>query len=294
MADKSLPGNSAGTLYPVASPIGNLGDLSPRAGEILAGVDFVAAEDTRVTRKLLEHLGIRKPLVSYREHNRRESGDKILGRILSGESCALVTDAGTPGISDPGEDLVRLCVDADVAVISIPGPCAAIAALVLSGLPAGRFTFEGFLSTARKSRFEHLNELKTEKRTMVFYEAPHKLVRTLDDMLSVFGNRRVSVSRELTKLYEETMRCSLAEAAGHYKTNPPRGEFVIVIEGAASIPSPEPDLHNAANAATALIEEGLSIKDAVKKISEETGVPRNALYKSVVSRRNPPGPREHP
>ena len=274
-----------GTLYPVASPIGNLGDLSQRAGQVLGGVDFIAAEDTRVTRKLLGHLGIKKPLVSYHEHNRHESGEKILSRIMSGESCALVTDAGTPGISDPGEELIRMCIDAGVPVIAVPGPCAAVSALILSGFPSGRFTFEGFLSTARKSRFEHLNELKAEKRTMVFYEAPHKLVRTLDDMLSALGDRQVSISRELTKIHEETLRCSLTDAAAHYRTNPPRGEFVIVIEGAPGKPEPEPDMLEAAGAVVALIDAGLSIKDAARKVSEETGYSKNALYRAVVAGR---------
>ena len=271
-----------GALYPVASPIGNLGDISPRAAQTLRDAGFIAAEDTRVTRRLLEHLGIKKPLVSYHAHNRRSGGEKILGRILAGESCALVTDAGTPGISDPGEELVRMCIDADVPVIPVPGPCAAVAALIISGLPAGRFTFEGFLSTARKSRFEHLDSLKTETRTMVFYEAPHKLVRTLDDMLATLGDRRVSISRELTKIYEETLRCRLSEAAGHYKTNPPRGEFVIVVEGAPAPAPTGPKLEDAVLAVREHVDAGASIKDAVRKVSEEMTVPRNSLYKAVV------------
>ena len=284
MSSDSLSGS--GALYPVATPIGNLGDISHRAAQTLAGADFIAAEDTRVTRKLLSHLGLKKPLVSYYEHNRRDSGEKILSRILSGEDCALVTDAGTPGISDPGEELIRMCIDAGVPVIAIPGPCAAVTALVLSGLPAGRFAFEGFLSTARKSRVEHLNELKTEKRTMVFYEAPHKLVRTLDDMLASFGDRRVAISREITKIYEETLRCSLSGAAAHYKTNPPRGEFVIVVEGVQKIEEPGPSLEDAVEAAQAQIALGDSIKDAVRKVSAESGIPKNSLYKAVISKTN--------
>jgi len=275
-----------GKLYLVATPIGNLGDISARAGLTLRDAGFIAAEDTRVTRKLLEHLSIKKPLVSYYEHNRRESGEKIVSRILSGESCALVTDAGTPGISDPGEDLVRQCLQAGIAVEPIPGPCAAITALAVSGFSAGRFTFEGFLSTARKSRFEHLNGLKAEKRTMVFYEAPHKLLRTLNDMLEVFGDRRVSISRELTKVFEETLRLTLTEAIAHFTGRPPRGEFVLVIEGAPPPPAREEGLEDAIAAASGYISGGSSVKDAVKKAADETGVPKNALYNAMIGMGN--------
>ena len=273
---------SPGTLYLVATPIGNLRDVAPRAADTLRDADFIAAEDTRVTRKLLEHLNIKKPLVSYREHNRRESGERIVERILAGESCALVTDAGTPGISDPGEDLVKMCAEAGLDMKTIPGPCAAVAALSVSGLPSGRFTFEGFLSTAGKSRYEHLSELKTGKRTMVFYEAPHKLLRTLNDMLAVFGDRRISISREITKIYEETLRLSLSEAVAHFTQTAPRGEFVLVIEGAKPSPAPAMSLDLAVEKAISYIDKGASVKDAVKKASVETGVPRNALYSAVV------------
>ena len=273
----------AGTLYLVATPIGNLGDISGRAAQTLADVDFIAAEDTRVTRKLLLHLNIKKQLVSYHEHNRRESGEKIISRLLSGEDCALVTDAGVPGISDPGEDLVRQCAVSEIKIIAIPGPCAAVTALSLSGLPSGRFTFEGFLPTARKNRFELLNELKTEKRSMLFYEAPHKLTRTLNDMLTVFGDRRISISRELTKLYEETMRCSLTEAIAHFELTPPRGEFVLVIEGASDEHISGTDIAEAIVSAGSYIADGLSVKDAVKKVADDTGVSRNALYKAIIS-----------
>ena len=272
-----------GTLYLVATPIGNLGDISSRAATILTQADFIAAEDTRVTRKLLTHLDIKKPLISYYEHNRRESGGKILARIQAGETCALVTDAGTPGISDPGEDLARLCIDAGIDVIAAPGPCAAVAALTLSGLPAGRFTFEGFLSTAAKSRFERLNELKSEKRTMIFFEAPHRLERTLNDMLTTFGDRRVSISRELTKIHEETLRCSLSEAIAHFGSVPPRGEFVLVIEGAIDVRDHEAEMKRAVASANAYISAGLSVKDAVKKAAAETGAPKNTLYKAVIN-----------
>ena len=273
-----------GILYLVATPIGNLGDITARAVRTLQEADFIAAEDTRVTRKLLEHLSIRKPLVSYHEHNRMESGEKIIDRIRSGENCALVTDAGTPGISDPGESLVQLCIGAGIRMVSIPGPCAAVAALSMSGLPSGRFTFEGFLSTARKSRFEHLRELTSEKRTMVFYEAPHKLLRTLNDMLEVFGDRQVSVSREMTKIYEETLRFSLSEAVAHFSETSPRGEFVLVIEGAKDSPAPEAGLEDAVKTALRYIGEGRSVKDAIKKAADETGVPKNLLYNEVVKK----------
>jgi len=276
--------NSPGILYLVATPIGNLGDISARAAEILRTVDFIAAEDTRVTIKLLGSLCLKKQLVSYYEHNSRESGAKIISRILTGENCALVTDAGTPGISDPGEDLVRLCIESGIATITLPGPCAAVAALAMSGLPAGRFTFEGFLSTARKSRYDRLRELKTEKRTMVFYEAPHKLMRTLNDMLEVFGERRVSISREMTKIYEETLRLKLSDAIRHFESIPPRGEFVLVVEG-ASITDNSGLLHDdAVSAARSYIDNGMSVKDAVKKAAEETGVPKNAIYAAVIDK----------
>jgi len=273
-----------GKLYLVATPIGNLGDISARAGRTLGDVDFIAAEDTRVTRKLLGHLSIKKPLVSYYEHNRRESGEEIVGRIIGGENCALVTDAGTPGISDPGEDLVRLGLQAGIAVEAVPGPCAAIAALAVSGLGTGRFTFEGFLSTARKSRFEHLNGLRGEKRTMIFYEAPHKLLRTLKDMLEVFGDRRISISRELTKLFEETLRSTLSESVAHFTEVPPRGEFVLVLEGETSSPDREAGLNDAIAEALSLINAGSSVKDAVKKAAGETGVPKNTLYNAIIGK----------
>ncbi|MDR1065761.1 MAG: 16S rRNA (cytidine(1402)-2'-O)-methyltransferase [Oscillospiraceae bacterium] len=273
----------SGVLYLVATPIGNLGDISPRAAATLAGADFIAAEDTRVTLKLLNHLNIKKPLVSYYEHNRLESGEKIVARLLGGESCALVTDAGTPAVSDPGEDLVRQCAQRGVEIISIPGPCAAVAALAASGLGSGRFAFEGFLSTSRRSRAERLDELKDERRAMIFYEAPHKLRRTLSDMLAAFGDRRVSISRELTKLHEETLRLTLSDAAALFEEKEPRGEFVLVVEGRA------PEKTGAANLADALTEmkrlmaEGSSVKDAARIVSEATGAPKNALYEAAIS-----------
>lgn len=272
----------SGILYLVATPIGNLGDMTKRAADILSGVDFIAAEDTRVTLKLLNHLGIKKPIVSYYEHNRKESGEKICARLLAGETCALVTDAGMPAISDPGEDLVRLCAEAGIGIYAIPGACAAVAALALSGLPTGRFTFEGFLSTSRKSRFEHLQALKAEKRTMIFYEAPHKLPATLRDMLEAFGDRRVSISREMTKIHEETLRCTLSSAVRHFEEKPPRGEFVLVVEGAAEQAVPGPNLVEALNIVRDLQDSGLSLKDAVKNSALLTGFPKNVLYDAAL------------
>lgn len=272
----------SGILYLVATPIGNLGDLTKRAADILSSADFIAAEDTRVSIKLLNHLGIKKPIVSYYEHNRTESGIKIRDRIASGETCALVTDAGMPAISDPGEDLVRLCADAGILIYAIPGACAAVTALALSGLPSGRFTFEGFLSTARKSRYEHLEELKTERRTMVFYEAPHKLTATLKDMLAAFGDRRISISREITKIHEETLRTTLSSALAHFLETAPRGEFVLVIEGSAPQSAPELSLEDALAIVNAYRSKGLSLKDSAKNGAAETGFPKNVLYEAAL------------
>jgi 16S rRNA (cytidine1402-2'-O)-methyltransferase len=272
-----------GRLYLVATPIGNLGDISKRAADTLTAADFIAAEDTRVSVKLLNHLEIKKPLVSYYEHNKTESGEKIISRILAGETCALVTDAGMPAISDPGEQLVALCAENGIEVVAIPGPCAAVTALALSALPSGRFTFEGFLSTSRKSRTAHLDELKNEKRTMIFYEAPHKLCRTLRDLLDAFGERRVSISRELTKLHEETIRTTLSAAATHFETTPPRGEFVLVIEGTRLTDAPEYTLDAAAAMARGFVTAGDSTRDAVKRASAITGIAKNILYDAIVS-----------
>ena len=275
-----------GVLYLVATPIGNLSDFSERARQVLCDADFIAAEDTRITRKLLTYFGIKKPLISYYEHNRRNSGENILSRILSGQTCALVTDAGTPGISDPGEDLVLLCAGSGIRMIAIPGPCAAVAALSMSGLAAGRFTFEGFLSTSRKSRHEHLDELKTEKRTMVFYEAPHKLLRTLKDMFEAFGNRRISISREITKIHEETLRLTLNEAVDHFTSVPPRGEFVLIVEGHQPPDIPEAGIDEAVEKAEISVKGGMTVKDAVKMAAEETGVSKNAIYKKIISKKD--------
>ena len=273
----------AGTLYLVPTPIGNLGDISPRAKKTLAEADFIAAEDTRVTLKLINHLEIKKPLVSYYEHNKAESGPRIVERLLAGECCALVTDAGSPAISDPGEDLVALCAKADICVCAIPGPCAVVTALSVSGLPTGRFCFEGFLSTNKKSRREHLDSLKGEMRTMIFYEAPHKLQNTLKDLCAAFGTeRRISLCRELTKLHEQILRMTLGEALAYYTENDPRGEYVLVLEGAPEPAGQALTLEDAVALALQRIEGGASKKDAVRKVSRETGFPKNALYEAVL------------
>ena len=277
----------AGILYLVATPIGNLGDFTPRAVETLENADFIAAEDTRVSMKLLNHFGIKKPLVSYHEHNHITAGKAVLNRLLAGESCALVTDAGTPAISDPGEDLVALCAEHDIPVIPVPGCCAAVCALAASGLPTGRWCFEGFLSVNKKARREHLDALEGEKRTMIFYEAPHKLCATLRDLAAAFGeDRRLSLSRELTKLHEQTLRMTLGEAMRYFDENPPRGEFVLIVEGAPDEPeteqSEEERLAAAAEAVRRRIEQGQTQKDAVKAVSAEVGVKKNALYRYVL------------
>ena len=277
-----------GKLYLVATPIGNLGDMSPRALEVLSKADFIAAEDTRVTMKLLNHFNIKKPLVSYYQHNRAGSGQRILSRLLSGESCALVSDAGMPAISDPGEDMVRLCAENGIETVVVPGPCAAVSALALSALPTGRFTFEGFLSVSKKSRAEHLESLKNEKRTMIFYEAPHKLVNTLRDMLSVFGDRDIAVCRELTKLHEQVLRTTLSKALELYTVTPPRGEFVLVIAGAPEEKVPFLSIEDAAAAAIELHKTGVSLKDAARRVAQEAGYTKNAVYSAALSMEKEP------
>nr|WP_325257756.1 16S rRNA (cytidine(1402)-2'-O)-methyltransferase [uncultured Oscillibacter sp.] len=276
----------SGTLYLVATPIGNLGDLSPRAVETLAAVDFIAAEDTRVSLKLLNHFQIKKPLVSYHEHNHVSAGQTVLARLLAGESCALVTDAGTPAVSDPGEDLVRLCGEHGVTVLSIPGCCAAVNALAVSGLPTGRFTFEGFLSVSKKSRREHLESLRNERRTMIFHEAPHKLRSTLADFCETFGpGRRIALCRELTKLHEETRRCTLGEAAAYYEETAPRGEYVLVVAGASPEAVAAVSLEEGAAQVLALVEAGARLKDAAREVADHTGLGKNELYAAALERR---------
>ena len=273
----------SGTLYLVATPIGNLGDFSPRAVETLKSVDFIAAEDTRVTLKLLNHFGIKKPLISYFEHNRVQSGEKIVGRLLSGENVALVSDAGMPAISDPGEDMVRLCAEQGINVCVVPGACAAVSALAVSGLSTQRFTFEGFLSTAKKPRTEHLESLKNEQRTMVIYEAPHKLMITLADLKDTFGgNREISLCREITKLHEETIRTTIDGAISHYESIPPKGEYVLVIKGKEPSTEPEMSLEQALERVKLYRSEGKSLKQAAKLASEDTGFSKNELYSAAV------------
>ena len=280
---------SESILYLVATPIGNLGDLSPRAREVLSSVDFIAAEDTRVTQKLLTACSLpRKPLISYYEHNRRARGEEVLAKLLAGESCALVTDAGTPAVSDPGEDLVALCAEHNVPIVPIPGCCAAVCALAASGLPTGRWCFEGFLSVNKKARRAHLDALQDEKRTMIFYEAPHKLCATLRDLAEAFGGeRRISLSRELTKLHEETLRMTLAEAIAYFDQTPPRGEFVLIVEGAPDEPETAQDEQERLAAAAAEVRrrmaEGQTQKDAVKAVSAAAGIKKNALYRYVLA-----------
>ena len=273
-----------GTLYLVATPIGNLADLTERAAKVLSEVDFIAAEDTRNSLRLLTHLGISKPMVSYFEHNKRERGTEIAERIAAGEACALITDAGTPAISDPGEDIVALCAERGIPVCSVPGPCAAIVALTVSGLPTGRFCFEGFLSTNKAERRKHLSLLKGETRTMIFHEAPHKLKGTLGDLAETFGAERpIALCRELTKKNEEILRLTLGEAIAHYEASEPRGEYVLVLGGAS-------EATNAADWETISVREhveryeaeGMSRMDAIKAVARDRGVAKNVIYKEVL------------
>ena len=274
----------AGMLYLVPTPIGNLGDISQRCRETLEQADFIAAEDTRVTMKLLNYLGIKKSLVSYYEHNKAFKGNVILERIQAGETCALVSDAGSPAISDPGEELVKQCAEAGITVCAIPGPCAVITALSISGQSTGRFCFEGFLSTAKKSRREHLEALVKERRTMIFYEAPHKLLATLEDMAQVFGSERpISLCRELTKLHEEVVRTTLGEAIARYTENAPRGEFVLVVAGAPEEAEEEATAEDAAAYVAKLMEGGMSRKDAIKQTAKDLNLPKNAVYDAALN-----------
>ena len=266
-----------GTLYIVGTPIGNLSDLSPRAVEVFENADFIAAEDTRVTMKLLNSVGVKKPLVSYYEHNEATRSGEIVERLKAGEICALVSDAGMPLISDPGGEIVALCVKEDVPVRVVPGPSAVISALAVSGLETGRFAFEGFLSVNAKRRREHLDEVKNDRRTLVFYEAPHKLRRTLADMLEAFGDRRVALCRELTKLHEETVRTTLSEACAYFEETPPRGEFVLVVEGARD--RAEPDSADAEAVMRELLASGMSRSAAAKETAKRTGLSRGEAYK---------------
>ena len=273
-----------GMLYLVATPIGNLADLSERAIKVLSEVDFIAAEDTRNSMKLLSYLGIQKPMVSYFEHNKRERGQVIADRLKNGESCALITDAGTPAISDPGEDIVALCAEQNIPVSSIPGACAGIVALTLSGLPTGRFCFEGFLSANKGERRERLSELENEKRTMIFHEAPHKLKATLEDMKNTFGeDRRISLCRELTKKNEEVLRLTLGSAVEYYENNAPRGEYVLIVEGTTAKANNENFFENMSieEHVNFYISNGLSKMDAIKSCAKDRGVHKNVIYKEI-------------
>lgn len=269
-------------LYVMGTPIGNLGDFSPRAVQTLQNCDFIAAEDTRVTLKLLNHFGIKKNMVSYFEHNKRERGEMIVSRILNGETCVLVTDAGMPAISDPGEDLVRLCHENSIKVESVPGPCAFTTALALSGMPSGRFTFEGFLSVNKPSRREHLLSLVNETRTMIFYEAPHKLPATLKDMNNTFGNREIAIVREITKIHEEVIRTTLDDAVEKYSDGSLKGEIVLIIHGAQPQISEELTFENAVEIAKKNIENGMSISEASKDAAKISGFKKGDIYKELI------------
>ncbi len=271
-----------GTLYLVATPIGNLSDLSERALAVLREADLIAAEDTRHTLKLLNHFAIKKPMISYFEHNKSERGQEILRILKEGKDVALVSDAGTPAISDPGEDLVRLCAQNDISVVPIPGPCALINALIVSGLPTGRFSFEGFLSVNKKNRKQHLESIRSDTHTLIFYEAPHKLKNTLADMLQILGDRQIALVRELTKKYEEVLRMTLSEAAAYYETTEPKGEFVLVLSGA-----PEDSEENPLASLTVFehmdyyLEQGISKKEAIKLVAKDRKVKKQEIYSIV-------------
>lgn len=268
-------------LYIVGTPIGNMGDMSPRAIETLRSVDFIAAEDTRVTVKLLNHFDIKKPMVSYFEHNKHQKGEHIIERIKNGESCAVVTDAGMPCISDPGEDLIKQCEQAGIRTVVVPGPSAVISALALSGLETGRFTFEGFLSVNKKSRSEHLESLLDERRTMIFYEAPHKLPNTLKDLYTAFGDRKLTIARELTKVHEQVIRTSTKAAAENYIENPLKGEIVLILEGKKDSDE-SMSVDKAVAYAKELIEKGMRPTDAAKEAAAIAGLKKNDIYKELI------------
>lgn len=277
--------NAPGALYLVATPIGNLDDITYRAVKVLSEVDFIAAEDTRHSLKLLNHLGISKPMTSYFEHNIRQKGEVILSRILNGESAALISDAGTPAISDPGEDIVRLCHERGVRVIPVPGAVAGVSALISSGLPTSRFSFEGFLSVNKKSRMEHLESVKRSSYTLIFYEAPHKLRNTLKDMLAAFGNRKITLARELTKKFEQIMPTTLEQAVSYYEKNEPKGEFVLVIEGCAPEEAAEENQLNRLSVPEHLafyMEQGMEKKEAMKRVAQDRGVSRREIYSQTI------------
>lgn len=272
----------AGTLYVVGTPIGNLSDFSPRAVETLQAVDFIAAEDTRVTQKLLNHFSIKKPTVSYYQHNLRERGEAIVSRIAAGENCAIVTDAGMPCISDPGEDLVQLCAGQGIPIVVVPGPAAVISALAISGLSTSRFSFEGFLSTNNKNRTAHLQEIREDRHTLIFYEAPHKLLSTLQDMLAALGDRRIALCRELTKLHEEVIRTTFSGALKLYEEKSPRGEYVLIVEGAQRSEESVFTIEEAVRQVKALRESGISVSEAAKQVAKTTGYKKGDLYRMTL------------
>ena len=271
----------SGKLYVVGTPIGNLGDFSPRAVETLESVDFIAAEDTRVTLKLLNHFGIKKEMVSYFEHNKNERGNVIISRLANGETCAICTDAGMPAISDPGEDLVKLCHENNLDVESVPGPTAFATALAISGMNTRKFTFEGFLSANKKERREELEELANEKRTMVFYEAPHKLTQMLKDMYAVFGERDIALVKEITKVHENVVRTDLKTASTMFDEEKPKGEFVVIVDG-KKIEEKEISFDKAVDEAKRLMADGMSTNAAAKEVAKITSFKKNDIYKALL------------
>lgn len=275
-----------GKLYIVGTPIGNLGDFSERAKETLTQVDFICAEDTRVTVVLLNKFGIKKPLISYHEHNARQRGEEILPRLLEGESCAVVTDAGMPCISDPGEEIVKLCAEHGVEIVAVPGPTAAMSALAISGLPSKRFCFEGFLSVTKRIRREHLEQLKPLPQTLIFYEAPHKLKNTLNDLLEILGDRRISLCRELTKIHEEVIRGKISDMITLYEQQEPRGEYVLIVEGAEESTDDGITLEQAAEMAAELTKTGTKASEAAKEIAKKTGFSKSEIYNQMLKNTN--------
>ncbi|MBU5437054.1 16S rRNA (cytidine(1402)-2'-O)-methyltransferase [Tissierella sp. MSJ-40] len=267
-----------GALYICPTPIGNLEDITLRTLKVLEEVDIIAAEDTRHTIKLLNHYNIKKPLTSYHEHNKREKGVELIEKLNMGETIALVSDAGMPGISDPGEELIALAIEEDIRVIALPGPTASVTALILSGLPTGKFVFEGFLPSKKRDRIRELEKLKKEERTFILYESPHRLLDLLKSILDVLGNRKVSISRELTKVYEETFRGTILEAIERFESQGVKGEFVLIIEGGKIEEEPILDI-TIEDHIRKYIEEGLTKKDAIKKVAEERNLPKNRVYK---------------
>ncbi len=271
----------AGKLYIVGTPIGNLGDMSPRAVDTLSTVDFIAAEDTRVTVKLLNHFGIHTPMVSYHEHNKVERGEEIVSRLMGGQTCAIVTDAGMPAVSDPGRDLVALCHEKGVSVETVPGPTAVITALALSGFESGRFCFEGFLSVNKPRRAEHLQSLERETRTMIFYEAPHKLLNTLKDMKGIFGDRRIAFAKELTKLHENVMITTIPAAVEYFTANPPKGEFVLVVDGCQPQAEEEITFERAVEMAVEFKESGQPASAAASHAAKISGFKKSDIYAAL-------------